>query len=236
MRLRISALVVATVVSACGSGSSRLAPAPTGTAKHASIAVGDGLAPASDVDLRCTRNGAIVPADPVPVDAPGAVGVRIRNETGAVIVVRLSGGSTGTTDGATVEAGGMLHSSWDVGPGVYQVECVAGGSALGMPAVLTFVGSGPNSGECVGFAVSVAETAVGVGLDAIPSRIRRMISGLRASDEIHAPATTSGPTATWRVTRHARAVAWVTFFHAPGDRGWLAESGSACAGLTIRPS
>ena len=62
-----------------------------------------------------------------------------------------------------------------------------------------------------------------------------MIGGLTDADEIRVPDSTSGSTATWRVIRGGRGVAQVTFLHAPGDRGWLAESGDACEGLTINP-
>ncbi len=89
----------------------------------------------------------------------------------------------------------------------------------------------------VGFAVSLDDSAVGVPLGEVPGRVRVVVAGLRATDEIREPAATDGPTATWHVVRAGRAIADVSFFHADGDRGWLVESARAntCDGLSVWP-
>jgi hypothetical protein len=60
-----------------------------------------------------------------------------------------------------------------------------------------------------------------------------MVGGLRPGDEIVAPSSTAGTTATWTIRRDCTDVGSVSFFPAPGHRGWLLDGASVCAGLTI---
>jgi hypothetical protein len=89
--------------------------------------------------------------------------------------------------------------------------------------------------SCTRVVVAQAPDTPGLALAAIPRRVRQIVSGSRPADTVRPPANTDGTTATWDVVRDGSVVASVTFFHAPGARGWLVESTESCAGLSVWP-